>query len=280
MKIWLGSNGGGELRAPEDALVPVTDHGLTVGDGVFETLKAEGGSVFAVTRHLQRLARSAAGLGLPAPDLEVVRQAIAQTVAANDQHDFARVRVTYTAGQAPLGSERIGADPTLVIAVGSASRPAPETAVITLPWTRNERSALAGLKTTSYAENVLALSRAKAQGATEALFADTTGRLSEGTGTNVFVVQQGRIRTPALNAGCLAGVTRGLVVEWAEADEVDLPYQVLSTAEEIFLTSTLRDVQAVTSVNGLPVGDGAMGPVTKDVRALFRSRSVENPDPR
>lgn len=280
MKIWLGSNRGGGLRAPEEAVIPVTDHGLTVGDGVFETLKSEGGAVFAVTRHLQRLARSAAGLGLPVPDLDVVRHAIAQTVAANDQHDFGRVRVTYTAGIAPLGSERGGADPTLVVAVGQASRPAPETSVITVPWTRNERSALAGLKTTSYAENVVALARAKAQGATEALFADTTGRLSEGTGTNVFIVAQGRILTPTLAAGCLAGVTRGLVLEWTAAQESDLPYEALTTAEEIFLTSTLRDVQAVTGVDGLPVGNGAMGPVTSEIRTLFRSRSAANPDPR
>jgi branched-chain amino acid aminotransferase len=280
VKIWLGSNRGGGLRAPEEALVPVTDHGLTVGDGVFETLKSEGGSVFAVTRHLARLTRSAAGLGLPAPDLDVIRHAIAQTVAANDQHDFARVRVTYTAGVAPLGSERATGDPTLIVAVGEASRPAPETSVITVPWVRNDRSVLAGLKTTSYAENVVALARAKAQGATEALFADTTGRLSEGTGTNVFIVSKGKIRTPALTAGCLAGVTRGLVLEWASAEEADLAYQALTTAEEVFLTSTLRDVQAVTSVDGIPVGNGATGPVTKDVRALFRTRSVENPDPR
>jgi branched-chain amino acid aminotransferase len=280
VKIWLGSNRGGELHAPQEALVRATDHGLTVGDGVFETLKADGGTVFAVTRHLERLARSADGLGLPAPDLDLVRHAIAQTFAANDQHELARVRVTYTGGVEPLGSERSGADPTLIVAVAGAPRPAPETSVITVPWTRNERGALAGLKTTSYAENVVALARAKAQGATEALFADTTGRLSEGSGTNVFLVMKDRIFTPALSAGCLAGVTRGLVLEWTKAEEADLPYQALFEADEIFLTSTLRDVQAVTAVDGAPVSGGVSGAVSKDVRAMFRSRAAENPDPR
>jgi len=280
MKIWLGSNRGGELRPLDEALIPVTDHGVTVGDGVFETLKSEGGTVFAVTRHLERLARSADGLGLPAPDLELVRHAIAQTVAANDQYEFARVRVTYTGGVAPLGSERSAADPTLVVAVGSSPRPAAETSVVTVPWTRNERSALAGLKTTSYAENVVALARAKASGATEALFANTTGRLSEGTGTNVFVVVKGEIRTPPLAAGCLAGVTRGLVLEWTNATEADLPYQALFDADEVFLTSSMRDVQAVTRIDGRPVGIGAAGPVTKDVRATFQARAAQDPDPR
>jgi branched-chain amino acid aminotransferase len=279
MSIWLGSNRGGGLRAPDQALVLATDHGLTVGDGVFETLKAESGHVFAITRHLDRLARSAAGLGLPAPDLDLVRHAIAQTFAANDQHELARVRVTYTGGVAPLGSERSGADPTLIVAIASATRPAPETSVVTVPWTRNERGALAGLKTTSYAENVVALARAKAQDATEALFADTTGRLSEGTGTNVFVVMKDRILTPALSAGCLAGVTRSLILEWTGAEEADLPYEALNEADEIFLTSTLRDVQAVTAVDGTPVADGVSGAVTKDMRALFKSRASENPDP-
>lgn len=287
MKIWVGSNRGGQLRAEDEALIPVVDHGLTVGDGVFETLKAEGGVVFAVTRHLERLARSARGLGLPEPDLGTVRDAIAETVAVNDAYDLARMRVTYTAGAAPLGSERGGAQPTLVVAISAATRPAEATAVITVPWIRNERSALAGLKTTSYAENVVALARAKAAGATEALFADTQGRLSEGTGTNVFVVVDGRISTPALTAGCLAGVTRGLVLDWLNVDhaaappaEADLPFlPALQGADEIFLTSTLRDVQAVVEIDGRKVGDGAVGPVTAAVRALFRARAAADPDP-
>lgn len=309
MKIWVGSNHAGQLRTEDEALIPVIDHGLTVGDGVFETLKAESGAVFAVTRHLDRLTRSARGLGLPQPDLATIREAIAETVAANDAHEFARVRVTYTAGASPLGSERGSARPTLVVAVGPASRPAEATSAITVPWTRNERSALAGLKTTSYAENVVALARAKAAGATEALFADTQGRLSEGTGTNVFVVIDGQIKTPALTAGCLAGVTRGLVLEWLTAEagsnptpasaplpaaaplrssiptlppvECDLPFlPTLHHAGEIFLTSTLRDVQAVVELDGQKIGDGTIGPVTAAVRALFRARAATDSDPR
>jgi branched-chain amino acid aminotransferase len=296
VKIWIGSNTGGALRAEGDALVSVLDHGLTVGDGVFETLQADRGTVFAVTRHLDRLARSAEGLGLPAPNLGVAREALAETVAANEPADFARVRVTYTGGVAPLGSERSNGAPTLLIAVGPVGRPGPTAKVVTVPWARNERSAVAGLKTTSYAENVRAVARARAAGATEALFADTQGRLSEGTGSNVFIVKDGEIRTPALTAGCLAGITRALVLQWtAEAQssadptsptvpvvtEADLPFpDALHTADEIFLTSTLRNVQAVVEVDGRPVVNGQMGPVTARVRDLFLARAATTPDPR
>jgi branched-chain amino acid aminotransferase len=282
VRIWVGTNHAGELRAEADARVSVLDHGFTVGDGVFETLKVEAGSVFAITRHLIRLTHSARGLGLPDPDHDTVRRAIAETVAANSPPDFARMRVTYTGGAAPLGSERGAAAPTLTVAVGPVPRPAPAIKAVTVPWTRNERSALAGLKTTSYGENVVALARARAAGAGEALFADTQGRLSEGTGTNVFVVVDGQLFTPSLDAGCLAGITRALVIEAVgTVVEADLAYEVLGEADEVFLTSTLRDVQAVIEIDGLPIGvAGEIGPLTMQARSLFLTRSAACPDPR
>ncbi|CAM5577733.1 hypothetical protein SALBM311S_12258 [Streptomyces alboniger] len=106
------------------------------------------------------------------------------------------------------------------------------TAVITVPWTRNERGAT-GLKTTSYAENVVALARARERGASEALFANTVGQLCEGTGSNVFVVLDGEIHTPPLASGCLAGITRAFTVEWTGAKETDLPLDVLERADEV-----------------------------------------------
>ena len=102
--------------------------------------------------------------------------------------------------------------------------------MVIFPWPRNERGALAGVKTTSYAENVVALSYARQQGAAEAIFGNLAGNLCEGSGTNVFVVAGGRLVTPPLSAGCLAGVTRGLVIEWAGAVEEDLPLSALAEA--------------------------------------------------
>ena len=180
---------------------------------MFEAVKAVGGRPFAMTRHLARLARSADGLGLPPVDVDAVRHAVTETLLANDVPPLARIRITYSAGISPLGSERGDHLPTLVVAVGASKAHAETTAIATVPWPRNERGALAGIKTTSYAENAKALAHAQSAGATEAVFADTTGRLSEGTGSNIFVVRDGRILTPPLDTGCLAGITRALVAE-------------------------------------------------------------------
>ncbi|NML53548.1 aminodeoxychorismate lyase [Streptomyces sp. R302] len=274
MKIWV--NGG--LYDEETARVSVLDHGLTVGDGIFETVKAERGETFALTLHLERLTRSARGLGLPDPDLDEVRRACAAVLDANPM-ELGRLRITYTGGLSPLGSERGDAGTSLVVAVGATSRRPDTTAVVTVPWTRNERGALTGLKTTSYAENVVALARAKEAGATEALFANTVGRLCEGTGSNVFVVLDGRIHTPPVSSGCLAGITRALAVEWTGAVETDLPFDVLETAEEVFLTSTLRDVQAVHRVDGRELA-AAPGPVTAKAMRIFEERAAADRDPR
>lgn len=273
MKIWV--NGG--LRAADDARVSVLDHGLTVGDGVFETVRTTGGRPFALTRHLDRLTRSAAGLGLPAPDLDEVRRACAAVIEANPAA-LGRLRITYTGGISPLGSDRGNDGPGLVVALGEVKRRPDTTAAITVPWTRNERGALTGLKTTSYAENVVALARAHEHGATEALFANTVGRLCEGTGSNVFVVLDGQLHTPPVASGCLAGITRALTVEWTGAQETDLPFDVLDRAEEIFLTSTLRDIQSVHRIDGRELSGGP-GPVTAKAMRVFDERSGDDLDP-
>lgn len=150
--------------------------------------------------------------------------------------------------------------------------------MITVPWTRNERGALTGFKTTSYAENVVALARAHERAASEALFPNTVGRLCEGTGSNVFVVLDGEIHTPPLSSGCLPGITRALTVEWTGARETELPQDVLERADEIFLTSTLRDVQAVHRVDGREL-PGAPGPVTSEAMRIFGERAADDLDP-
>ncbi|GLX38689.1 4-amino-4-deoxychorismate lyase [Streptomyces roseochromogenus] len=273
MRIWLD----GTLRDDHDAKVSALDHGLTVGDGVFETVKAQNGTLFALTRHLDRLTRSARGLGLPDPDLDEVRRACAAVVAERPV-PLGRLRITYTGGPSPLGSERGDVRPTLTVALGETTRRPDTTAVITVPWVRNERSAVAGLKTTSYAENVVALARAHGEGASEALFANTVGRLCEGTGSNVFVVLDGELHTPLLGSGCLAGITRALAVEWTGAKETDLPFDALERAEEVFLTSTLRDVQAVHRVDGRTLA-AAPGPVTAKAMRIFEERAASDIDP-
>ncbi|KOV18355.1 aminotransferase class IV [Streptomyces virginiae] len=275
MRIWLD----GALRDVDSATVSVLDHGLTVGDGVFETLKAVRGRPFALTRHLERLTRSARGLGLPDPDLDEVRRACAAVLEA-EPVEHGRLRLTYTGGVAPLGSDRGDAGTTLIAAVAASPRRPDTTSVVTVPWVRNERSAVAGLKTTSYAENVVALAAAHRAGASEALLANTVGRLCEGTGSNVFVVLDGELHTPPLESGCLAGITRALIVDWAGAKETDLPFEVLADAEEVFVTSSLRDAQAVVRVDGRELGTGGgPGPVTAEVMRIFEVKAGADLDP-
>ena len=269
MRVWIN---GETLSDPSGPAVAVTDHGLTVGDGVFEAVKVVGGRPFALTRHLERLARSARGLGLPEPDDDVVRRGIAAVLAGHDL-PLRRLRITYTGGPAPMGSGRGDAPPTLIVAADALGEWPATTAVATVPWPRNERGALAGLKTTSYAENVVALAAARARGSSEAVFANLAGHLCEGTGSNVFYVVDGELRTPTLASGCLAGVTRGLVLEWYGGREVDEPIGLLERASEVFLVSTTRDVQGVSRWDDRELP--APGPVTAEVAAVWREREPE-----
>lgn len=165
-----------------------------------------------------------------------------------------------------------------MVVVAAAMQPTPSTAAVrVVPWPRNELGALAGVKSTSYAENVVALAWARRRGADEALFANLAGHLCEGTGSNVGYVVDGEVRTPTLAAGCLAGVTRALLLEWSDVREVDEPIAVVDSAEEVFLMSTTRDVQAVHRWNDRDLP--APGPVTRGLQQLWRRKETEDCDP-
>jgi branched-chain amino acid aminotransferase len=274
MAVWMN----GDLLPDDDARVSVFDHGLVVGDGVFETIKVADGVPFAMTRHLTRLRKSALGLGLSEPDLDQIRAGALAVVAESGNPPLARLRVTVTGGKAPLGSERGNSPLTTIVAMAEQPKPAASVDVTTVPWPRNERGALSGLKTTSYGENVRALAYAAERGGNEAIFGNTVGQLCEGTGTNVFVVIGGRLLTPPLFSGCLAGVTRALVIEWAGAEEEELALEVLAGADEAFLSGTTRDVQPIRRVDGKELA-AVPGPVTKKAAEIFALRSAESPDP-
>ncbi|GAA4889610.1 aminotransferase class IV [Streptomonospora salina] len=280
MRVWIAGAGFGRGRVVDESegLIPVLDHGITVGDGVFETVKAVAGEPFALTRHLQRLARSAAGLGLAEPDLDLIAGGVRRALEANPGIELSRVRITVTAGSGPLGSERTPGELTCVVAVGPLKRPAPTVDVAVPPWTRNENGPLTGLKTTSYAENVVSLDYARRNAAGEALLANTAGDLCEGTGSNVFVVLDGELLTPPLSAGPLAGITRELVLEWAGGTETDIRMTDLDRVSEAFLTSSGRDVQPIRAIDGrrLPA---APGPVTRTAMDVFVERGASDIDP-
>lgn len=273
--VWVD----GQIVDAEVPSVRALDHGMTVGDGAFETCKIVRGEAFALTRHLRRLGRTLSGLGLPAVDEGGVRDGIGTVLAAGDPIGFGRVRITVTGGVGPLGSDRNDSPATIIIAATPSAAHSPSAAVVTVPWVRNERAATAGLKTTSYAENVIAITHARSRGAEEALLANTRDELCEGTASNVFVVTDGVLRTPPLDSGCLAGITRELTIEWCRAAGLDvveetMPFEVLRSADEVIITNSSRDVQGVHLVDDRQLLT-APGPVTSRAIDIWRTAEAD-----
>lgn len=271
--VWID----GVLLDEGEARVSPFDHGLLTGDGVFETMKIVRGRPFAARRHLDRLARSTAGMRLPCPAPEVVLAAIGAVIAANGW-EGGRLRVTVTGGPGALGSDRAAVEPTVIVAGGPLPAWPPAADVAVAPWPRNERGALTGIKSVSYGENVVALAYARDRGAGEALFANLAGNLCEGTGTNVFLGLGGRLVTPPLTAGCLAGVTRDLVIELVDVVEEDVPMDALAGAHEAFLTSSTRDVQPIRTIDAAPLPT-CPGPLTEGAGRAFRALMERDLDP-
>jgi branched-chain amino acid aminotransferase len=284
--VWID----GALTPVDRARVSPFDHGLLVGDGVFETLRVYppirggggGGTPFAWRRHLERLTLSAAGLGLEVPTSATLRAAADAVLEANGIEE-GRLRITVTGGPAPLGSERGGGAPTVIVAAATAREWPPAERVVTVPWPRNERGATSGLKTISYAENVRALAYAHERDATEAIFLNTRGELCEATGSNVFVVQDSTLLTPPGDSGCLLGVTRALVLELCpelgiEADERILPPSAIADADEAFLTSSTREVQPISHADGAAL-PSARGPISDRLAKGFGVLVARDLDP-
>lgn len=258
--VWVD----GSLVPAGRATVPALDRGLLFGEGVFETLKAVDGEPFAVRRHLLRLRHGLESMGLTIPwSDDELRGALSEVATAHGR-PLARVRITATAG-------------TTTVAAFPLEPTPPTATACTSPWPWNERGPLAGVKTTSRAELVRALARAQAQGCDEALTLTTTGLVCEATGANVFLVVDGRPRTPSLASGCLPGVTRELVLEWTDAEPAELPASAHAGCAEAFLTSSTRDVQPLALIDGRPLP--APGPVTRAVMAAFAEHAATDPDP-
>ena len=277
VRVWVN----GRLTGVDEPAIAALDHGVTVGDGAFETCKVERGQVFAATRHARRLDRTLAGLGLPPADHDYIAEGAKAVLEAGDPLEFGRLRYSVTGGAGPLGSDRDDSPLTYIVTAGDQPRPPASATVAVVPWVRNERSAVAGLKTTSYAENVVALSWAKERGAIEAIFGNTRDELCEGTGSNIFVVRDGVILTPPPESGCLAGITREVTIEWCREAGLDvreetMPLEVLSEVDEVFITSSTKDVLAIHGVDGRSIPPG---PVTARAAEVFARLSAERLDP-
>ena len=240
----------GELISANEACVSPFDLGLTVGLGVFETMAAYDGKVFAYDLHHARLLKSAEVFALPVPERSVITAAITEVIDANHYHQGRyRIRVTLTGGVNQLGGGREQGDVMVTAQAADSASGGDSAKLAWVPFVINERAATAGVKSTSYADPVLAYRHALNAGADEALMLNSQGHLAEGSMSNVFVVKDGVVQTPSLASGCLPGVTRQLVIGLcADLDlpikECQLGAQDIDSADEIFLTSSLREIQA------------------------------------
>lgn len=285
--VWVN----GALTEPDAPVVSATDHGVTVGDGVFETLRVDGGIPFALTRHITRLLFSAQRLGLDRIEPDLVRAGVDAVINAAHAGprplEISRLRLTALSGPGPMSSVR-GDGPPSILVVGSDAPAARRCRAVRAPWVRNERSAIAGIKSTSYAENVVMAQFAAGKDADEALMANTHGHLCEGTATNVFIELDDQILTPPLASGCLPGITRGLALEWGA--RVGLPIRAASVGELAMsvldrvcdgsafaaVTSSTRNVQPLDTLDGITL---ARGPLLARLAKTFDDFASDNPDP-
>ncbi len=269
----------GSLVAPDEARVSVYDRGFLYGDGVFETLRTYRGVPFALNEHIERLegSASAVGITLPISRRELVRETIEAVRAAGNPEST--IRILITRGQGPLRLDPSGATSPLRVILVEPFTPPPAAiyrdGVATIT-TRTERAADAapGAKVTNYLASMLAMQRAHAAGAHEALLLDAAGRVLEGATSNCFVVIDGELLTPP-EAAILAGITRAHVLALAPGCGIAVRRGSIGRAElegasEAFLTSTLREIVPVTRVDDVVIGDGAPGPITRRLHAAFR----------
>ncbi|MBC7174458.1 MAG: aminotransferase class IV [Polyangiaceae bacterium] len=271
----------GDVLAPEEAKVSVFDRGFLYGDSVFEVMRTYSGKCFAEHEHLERLARSAELVLISMPaSLETLSEEIRRTLAAAS-NDESYVRVVVTRGQGPLtldpGKAR---DPLRVIIVSPLPVPPPElytegiSACLVLSSRPTDYTRAAGAKASNYLANLLAAEEARRKGGQEAILTDSSGEILEGATSNVFVVRGGEVRTPPLELGILGGITRAAVLSSAARigiaiREDSLFPNDLYDAEEVFLTSSIREVAPVVRVDGRPIGDGRPGPITRALHAAF-----------
>ncbi|MEQ9320843.1 MAG: aminotransferase class IV [Polyangiaceae bacterium] len=272
----------GEIKRPEEATISIYDRGFLYGDSVFETVRTYGGKLFALDEHLVRLEDSAQKMGF---SLAVSTEQIAEETrrgveASGNAECYARIMVTR--GTGPIGLDTALAEgPLRVILVEPLKTPPPEhyengISAICVETVRASDAADSA-KLGNYLASALALKKAKEAGAHEALVVNRDGLVVEGTTSNVFVVRGGTLCTPALGVGILAGITRKALLATAEALDIPVEFASLTPSElydvdELFLTSSIREVMPIVKVDGQVIGDGTPGAVTRDLHRAFRKR--------
>ncbi len=272
----------GEISPAEEARVSVLDNGFTFGDGVYETLRTYGGRPFHLDRHLERLRASATmlGIAIPAGDDALAADLDRLLERAANPESYIRIIVSRGVGEISYRFDRIKG-PTVVMAA-RAYEPFAEAQyrdgipVIISSVRRNSPQALdPAMKSCNLINNILAVREAQAKKAAEPLMLNERGDVAEGASANVFIVSGGALVTPPLRDGILPGVTRALVLERArelgiEAGEQSIRVRTLLAADEAFITSTLKEVMPIATVDGRPIGSGKPGPMTKKLLDAYR----------
>lgn len=272
----------GQLYDKADAKISVYDHGLLYGDGVFEGIRSYGGKVFRLEEHLKRLWESAKAIWLTIPmSREEMAKAIYDTLAANQIGDgYIRLVVTRGAGTLGLDPNRTS-DPQVIIITDHIALYPQEfyekgLEIITVSVVRNHPAAVSPrIKSLNYLNNILAKIEGLQAGCVEALMLNTKGEVAECTGDNVFLVRDGVLLTPPIEAGILEGVTRQAVIELARprlpVREIALTKHDVYIADEMFLTGTAAEVIPVVKVDSRAIGAGQPGPITRDLMERFHT---------
>ncbi len=272
----------GVLRSPDQATVSAYDRGFLYGDAVFEVFRTYGGKPFALDEHLARLRRSAERVFIPMPvDDATLRHEIEEALGAAG-NDESYVRLVLTRGSGPLSLDPDSAAHPLRVLYVEPVVPPPRDAYVqgvTLVSVHTRRAtdetSAAGAKVSNYLANLLALREAKAKGAHEALVVDARGHVVEGASSNVFVVSKGRLATPPESAGILVGITRAHVLAAARAlgmpvEERELEPADVYGADEVFITSSIRELLPVVRVDDRDIGSGKPGPTARALHRRFR----------
>ncbi len=286
----------GRLLPPEQALVPVLDRGFLYGDSVYEVVRTYGGRVFALAKHFDRMERTAGRIGLTLPSRVHLEAELQRTLdAAGNVESYARIIVTRGEGRFGLSPHLAEGHSRLIYIVKPLEVP-PESQyeqglkVAIVRTRRNSPQSLdPALKTGNYLNNILALGESHGAQADDAILLDLKGQVTEASTSNIFFARGGVLVTPPLRLGMLEGVTRGILIDLARAEQLivrEEPHgaEALAEADEVFLTSSIREVMPVTRLVFLEsagdsrtraVGDGVPGPLSRRLRQVFRKHALQ-----
>ena len=277
----------GRIVPPEQAVVSVFDRGFLYGDSVFESLRSYGGRLFSLDEHLARFQRSAERVFIALPvSVETLRSEVLRAVAAHGGPEcYVRLTLSRGTGRALGLDPELAEHPLRVVMVTALTLPAPAIyeqgiAAITFRAERpSDAPAVADAKIGNYLLAVVALRAARAQGASEALLEDASGNILEGSTSNVFAIFDGKLRTVPDTAAILPGITRAHVLALALAAGVPVELRAIAKAElaradEVFISSSIRELVPVVSIDGHPVGAGVPGPTTRELLRLYRQAAA------